>query len=113
MFVWGLVSYQHYHLAVYRADAEYGAKITDYRVAVSNKLYHPADLSVSIEGLPQKSYLLSSNKVHFNTAGRIDLDLHIKPNLKQGLHSFLVHAKSSDGWQAAYRVQHFVEKDSL
>jgi polyferredoxin len=113
MFIWGLVNYQYYHLAVYRADAEYGAEITDYRVAVSNKLYHPADLTVSIEGLPVKSYLLSNDKVHFDSAGRVDLDLHIKSNLKQGLHSFLVHAKSPDGWQAVYRVQHFVEKGKL
>lgn len=112
MFVWGLVSYQDYHLAVYRADMEYGAEITDYRVAVSNKIYHSADLSVSIEGLSPSSYDLSKHKVHFDSAGRIDLDLHIQPNLKQGLHTFLVRVKSQDGWQDAYRVQHFVEKNS-
>jgi polyferredoxin len=111
MFVWGLSHYEYYHLAVYRADAEYGAVIRDYRVAVSNKRYRGADLSVALDGLPQASYRLSATQVHFDTAGRVDLNLHIEPNLSPGLHSFMVRVSSRDGWQDSYRVQHFVEKD--
>jgi len=110
MFVWGLLSFQHYHLAVYRADTEHGAEIRDYRVAVSNKLYRPAELTVTIQGLPQKSYSLSASQAQFDSAGRIDLNLHIGSMLAPGLHSFLVHVDSLDGWQTSYRVQHFVEK---
>jgi hypothetical protein len=110
MFVWGLLNFQHYHLAVYRADTEHGAEIRDYRVAVSNKLYRPAELTVTIQGLPQKSYSLSASQAQFDSAGRIDLNLHIGSMLAPGLHSFLVHVDSLDGWQTSYRVQHFVEK---
>lgn len=113
MFVYGLMDYQYYHLAVYRADTEHGAEIRDYRVAVSNKLYRPANLTVSIEGLSEDDYSFSENNVHFDGVGRVDLNLHIKPNLEEGLHSFLVRVKSTDGWQDSYRVQHFVEKNTL
>lgn len=108
MFVWGMVDYQYYHLAVYRADTEHGAEIRDYRVAISNKLYRDAELSVSLEGLSEQDYSFSDKKARFDSAGRVDLNLHVKPNLKKGLHSFLVHVESTDGWQDVYRVQHFV-----
>jgi len=110
MFVWGLISYQHYHLAVYRADREHGAEISDYRIAISNKLYRPAELTVKIEGLSEDDYTVSDSKVHFDSAGRVDLNLHIRPTLEKGLHSFLVHVEAGDGWRDSYRVQHFVEK---
>jgi polyferredoxin len=110
MFVWGLTSYEHYHLAVYRADQQFGTVITDYRIAVSNKLYNDAELKVSIEGFPKENYRLSDHVVKFNTAGRVDLELHMEANIPPGLHTFLVHVDSMDGWHDVYRVQHFVEK---
>lgn len=110
MFVWGLVSYEPYHLAVYRADQQYGSVIRDYRVAVSHKLYRDAELTVQVEGLPENSYSLSQKTVHFEGAGRIDLNLHIDSNVPSGLHTFLVRVNSADGWRDVYRVQHFVEK---
>lgn len=110
MFVWGLIDYQYYHLAVYRADHEHGTVIRDYRVAVSNKLYQKAALRVSLEGLQQENYRFSASDVQFDTAGRVDLNLHIESNLPAGLHSFIVRVESDDGWHDSYRVQHFVEK---
>lgn len=110
MFTWGLISYNNYHLAVHRADILHGAEIRDYRVAVSNKRYKKASLAVTIDGLPQDSYTLSKPFAEFDTAGRIDLNLHIDADLAPGLHSFLVRVKSQDGWQDSYRVQHFVAK---
>ncbi|MEE8379301.1 MAG: 4Fe-4S dicluster domain-containing protein [Gammaproteobacteria bacterium] len=111
MFIWGLVDYQYYHLSVYRADKMHATEISDYRVAISNKLYRNAEVSVSVEGLSEQDYLLSNNAARFNDAGRVDLNLHIKSNLRKGLHSFLVRVESTDGWQDVYRVQHFVGKD--
>jgi polyferredoxin len=110
LFGWGLISYDHYHLAVYRADQQYGSVITDYRIAVSNKLYSDAELKVSIEGLPKQDYHLPDPVVKFTTAGRVDLTLHMESNIPPGLHTFLVHVDSMDGWHDVYRVQHFVEK---
>ena len=113
MFIWGVVSYEQYHLAVYRADQQFGTVIRDYRIAVSNKLYRTAEVAVSIEGFSDENYTLSEKLVHFDTAGRIDLKLHMEANIPPGLHSFLVHVNSKDGWHDVYRVQHFVEKTSL
>ncbi len=110
MFAWGLVSYDYYRLAVYRADAEFGSAIEDYRIRVSNKLYRDAVLTVNIEGLPKGSYVLSASEAAFNTAGKVDLELHINNTLPQGLHRFLVQVQSADGWRDSYRVQHFVGK---
>lgn len=110
MFLWGLANYDYYHLAVYRADTEFGASIEDYRIRVSNKLYQDASLTVSVEGLPEGSYELSEAQADFTDAGRVDLELHINKTLPQGLHRFLVRVKSADGWEDSYRVQHFVEK---
>ncbi|MCK4585802.1 MAG: 4Fe-4S binding protein, partial [Gammaproteobacteria bacterium] len=62
-------------------------------------------------GLDEQDYLFSDRTARFDTAGRVDLNLHIKPNLKKGLHRFLVRVESMDGWQDVYRVHHFVGKD--
>lgn len=110
MVVWGLLMYEQYHLAVYRADLAKAERIQDYRVAVSNKLYEHGQLSITVEGLPEGSYVLSSHEVNFDGVGRIDLNLHIKPVLPPGLHSVLVRAVSSDGWEDSFPLRHFVEK---
>lgn len=108
MFVWGIISYDRYHLAVYRADMSHGAEIRDYRIAVSNKIYNSAELQVNIEGLSADQYHLSQHEVTFNNAGRIDLELRVTADLPKGLHSILVHVLAADGWKDSYRVQHFV-----
>lgn len=107
MFIWGAWHYEHFHLAVYRADSMHETSIEDYRISIANKIYKPASLSVSVEGLPQQSYILSDTKAIFDTVGRIDLNLHIKPGLSEGLHSLFVRVKSDDGWEDSFRVQHF------
>lgn len=108
MFVWGLISYERYHLAVYRADTMHGAQISDYRVAVSNKLYEPAALDITLDGLDSSMYQLDQTQARFDSVGRVDLQLHIKEGLPAGVHSFLVHAQSPGGWKDSYRIQHFV-----
>lgn len=113
MFSWGLLSYESYHLAVHRADIKHGAEIRDYRVAVSNKRYAHTQLTVTVEGLPEQAYTLSMTQAEFSDAGRIDLNLHIDADLKPGIHSFLVHATSDDGWHDSFRVQHFVGRGKV
>ena len=108
MFTWGLISYEKFHLSVYRADMLHGAQISDYRIAVSNKLYGPASVNIELVGLDEDQYQLDSKLVSFNEVGRIDLNLHVKPGLPSGLHSFIVKASAENGWKENYRVQHFV-----
>ncbi|WP_455208325.1 4Fe-4S binding protein [Kaarinaea lacus] len=110
MFIWGLISYERYHLAVYRADTIQGSQISDYRIAVSNKLYDPATLDITVDGLDSAMYELDRLQVKFSGVGRIDMQLHIKEGLPPGIHPFRVQAKSPDGWKDSYRVQHFVAK---
>ena len=112
MFIWGLFSYDAYHLAVYRADKQYAAEINEYRIGVSHKLYRDAAANIRIEGLPDGSYSLSQSELQFDTAKRIDVSLSLKPVLSPGVHSFLVHVNLKDGWHDVYRVQHFVAKDA-
>ena len=108
MFVWGLVSYQSYHLAVYRADTLQGGQILDYRVAVSNKVYRNTRVTVEVQGLQQGEYELSSTEAVFDNVGRVDLLLHVKDILAPGLHPFIVKVAADSGWKDSYRVQHFV-----
>lgn len=111
MFVWGLISYESYHLAAYRADLEKSDHIQDYRVALSSKRYRPAAMTVSVEGLPAGSYRLSDHEVRFDQAGRVDLNLHIRDTLAPGLYAVLIRASSADGWSDSFRLQHFVARD--
>lgn len=110
MFSWGLAVYSPYHLAVYQAETRQGVDFKDYRIAISNKKYHPGLVSLSVQGLQADQYTLSRPKVLFDTAGRVDLYMVVEGDLEPGLHSFIVQAKSMDGWQANFRVQHFVPK---
>ncbi len=107
MFGWGLMNYQSYHISVYRADIAHGAAIQDYRIELSNKLYRPGLLKVSVSGLSADRYRLSAREAVFSTAGRQSLMLHIN-DLPQGLYTLMVQAESNDGWRTRYRVQHYV-----
>lgn len=108
LFCWGIWSYQPYHFSVYRAETLQGDQIRDYRISVANKLYHPATLTIVVEGLPSGDYALSDTQVSFTSAGRQDVNLHIGGELPPGLHPVLVHVEAADGRRESFRVQHFV-----
>jgi len=106
-FVIGIAGYQSDAFSVYRSEAWQGAKILDYRINVAHKIYHPADISFRIEGLDAGVYQLEKNTVHFDTAGRQDVKLHINESLAKGLYRFRVFASSNDGWSGVFDVTHF------
>jgi len=108
MFVWGLVSYEPYHLAAYRADITHGAEIKDYRISVSNKLYQNATAYLTVQGLPEGGFTLSKDQIQFTSANRIDVNLHINADMPPGIHRFIINVETEDGWQDSYRIQHFV-----
>lgn len=107
MFVWGLATYERYHIAAYRADTLQADQVLDYRISLANKFYAPAEFAIEIEGLPAGSYTLERNVVTSDTAGRINVGLHLSPELPKGLHPFLVRVKTNDGWEDSFRVHHF------
>jgi polyferredoxin len=112
MLTWGLYSYEPYHLAVYRADTLAQANTTqDYTISIANKMYRPAQFSVSVAGLPEGSYQLSASTINLTTAGRQSLVLSIAPDLPRGLHSFAVNVTTPDGWTGRFPMQHFSEQE--
>jgi len=106
MMIWGGLTYERYHVSVYRSDTLQGAQILDYRISVANKFYEPTHLNVTVEGLPDGSYTLEKSRVDFATAGRINVGLNISADLPKGLHPVVVRVKSDDGWEETFRVQH-------
>lgn len=109
LFSWGIWSYQPYHLSVgYLATAQ-NQSARDYRIEVSNKRYRPADLTVTVEGLPLDGYTLSSSRVSLPSVGRSSVFLDVSPKLQHGLHPFVVVVHAEDGWTGRFNLQHFVE----
>ncbi len=108
MFVWGLYTYEPERLTVYQ-DAEAGRQVHDrYRINVAHKLYRPAEVTLAVEGLPEGSYRLERDRIFFQSTGRVDVRLYLTSRLEPGVHTFLVRARSSEGWSDAFRVRHFV-----
>jgi hypothetical protein len=64
---------------------------------------------MSVEGLSQDDFTLSSPKVDLASVGRASVFLTVSPKLKRGLYPFVVVVNSSDGWSGRFSVQHFVE----
>jgi len=108
MFAWGLVSYQPYHLAVYKSEKDQGAQISEYRVNIAHKIYEAGEVKLSVAGLDKKYYSLSNNELSFDSVGREDAYVEINPGLPAGLHHFIVKAESINGWKRQIRMQHFV-----
>ncbi len=110
LFTWGLIDYDPNHMSVYRAEIEHGDTTRDYRINIANKLYHPAEVTLRVEGLSPDMYRLDEDSVAFTTAGRHNVNLHIKDGLPKGLHTISVHAQSTNGWQSRFQIQHLVER---
>ncbi|TLS77901.1 4Fe-4S binding protein [Mariprofundus erugo] len=106
-FVIGIVGYQSDEFSVYRSEAWHGEKVLDYRINIAHKLYHPTDITLRIEGLEPAHYQLQASTIHFDTAGRKDVELHIDEALPKGLYRFRVYASGDHGWSAVFDVTHF------
>jgi polyferredoxin len=109
MFAWGIWSYQPYHIAVGYLATAHNQSARDYRIEVSSKRYRPTELTMSVEGLPQDDFTLSSPKVDLASVGRTSVFLSVSPKLRHGLYPFVVVVHSNDGWVGSFNVQHFVE----
>jgi polyferredoxin len=109
MFIWGLWTYEPYHVAVDHANMRQGSAAQDYSIAVSNKLYQPAELRVRVLGLPQGTYQLSAENIKLTPIGRDTIILTISNSLPRGLYSALVEISAGDAWTKSFRVQHWSE----
>ncbi|MBI5919948.1 MAG: 4Fe-4S binding protein [Nitrosomonadales bacterium] len=109
MFTWGLLTYDPYHVTVYRGDTAEGRNFQSYRIAVSNKMYHSAQFAVKVNGLPQGSYQLSEEAFELGPVGRESVTLSILPGMQHGLASFVVEVEAADGWVGRFPIQHFTK----
>ena len=111
LFVWGLLNYDSYRLAVYKSEAAQGNQMHEYQIKIAHKLFRAGDVKIVVEGLPAEAYALTGNSLHFDSVGWQGQLLNVKSgSLEPGLHSILVRVESADGWKDSYRIQHLVTK---
>lgn len=103
----GIVGYAPANFTVYRGEAWQGNKVLEYRINIANKLYHPEDMHIRVDGLDPGAYSLEASEVHFDTVGRKDIALRLSPTLSKGLHRFSVHVDSTSGWSDEFEVMHY------
>ncbi|MBI3902889.1 MAG: 4Fe-4S binding protein [Nitrosomonadales bacterium] len=107
LFVWGIVSYSPYSIVAYRSDKSSGVMVSEYRIQVSNKVYAPAHIELSVKGLPEGGYRLEPADVELEPASRKSAILHVSPDLPKGLHLLTIEARGPDGWTGEFQVEHY------
>jgi polyferredoxin len=107
LFIWGIWTYQPYHVAVYRAENQQSSQaINNYQIAIANKLYRPAEFNVRVQGLPKDGYHLSDDSLKLAPAARGSLTLSITPDLPHGLYAINITVSAINGWIGHFRIQH-------
>ena len=107
LLAWGFVSYSPYEIVAYRSEKSAAVTVSDYRVQLSNKLYKSAKLTLAVKGLPEGGYQLDSGSLAMNPASRMDVNLHVSPDLPKGLHRIIIEARAADGWTGRFAVEHY------
>jgi hypothetical protein len=108
LFVWGLRTWEPMHVVVYRAEVQHQRGNHDYRIAISNKLYHARQVQVRVTGLSAADYELAAARIDLPPAGHESVMLSLSDKLPHGLHAFAVDV-SAAGWHVRFPVQHFSE----
>ncbi len=105
LFAAGIYGYQPADFSVFRAE-KVGSEVRDFRINLAWKLYRPGEIRLRVLGLPEGSYRLERDAVHFASAGRQDVMLHLEPGLGSGVHRFSVEAASGD-WRKRFPVVYY------
>ncbi|MGO9425244.1 MAG: 4Fe-4S binding protein [Steroidobacteraceae bacterium] len=108
LFVWGLRTWEPLHVVVYRADVQHGSGNRDYRIAISNKLYHAREVLVRVTGLAPADYRLGATQINLPAAGHDSVILSLSDKLPAGLHAFAVDV-AAEGWHVRFPIQHLSE----
>ncbi len=108
LFTWGLLSWEPLHVVVYRAEVQHTQANRDYRIALTNKLYHERDVHVSVQGLNPGEYQLSSDHVSLPAVGHQSVLLSLSDKLPHGLRAFSVDVSSAD-WHQRFAIEHLAE----
>jgi polyferredoxin len=108
LFVWGLRTWEPLHVVVYRAEVQHQPGNRDYRIAISNKLYHDRKVQVRVTGLPAEDYTLGTTEINLPPAGHESVMLSLSDKLSHGIHPFAVEV-TAPGWHDRFAVQHLAE----
>jgi len=108
LFLWGLRTWEPLHVVVYRAEVQQTQGNRDYRIAISNKLYHPRQVLVSVTGLSAGDYKLGATEVSLPSAGHESVVLSLSDKLPHGVHAFAVEVTAA-GWHSRFPIQHLSE----
>jgi polyferredoxin len=108
LFSWGLWTWEPMHVVVYRAEVQHNAGNHDYRIAISNKLYHAREALVRVTGLDAADYTLQSTHIGLPAAGHDSLRLSLSDKLSPGLHAFAVEV-TSGSWHVRFPLEHLAE----
>jgi polyferredoxin len=108
LFIWGLNTWEPLHVVVYRADVQHQAGNRDYRIAISNKLYHARQVLVRVTGLAAADYSLGATEVDLPSAGHESVMLSLSDKLPRGLHAFAVDV-TAPGWHVRFPIEHLSE----
>jgi hypothetical protein len=108
LFLWGLRTWEPLHVVVYRAEVQQTQGNRDYRIAISNKLYHPRQVRVSVTGLTAADYKLAATAVSLPSAGHESVVLSLSDKLPHGVHAFAVEVTAA-GWRSRFPIQHLAE----
>jgi polyferredoxin len=107
LFAWGFLHYSPYNIVAYRSEKSSGISVSDYQIQVSNKMYTPAQLALSVKGLPEGSYKIETENIAMTPASRTNFNLHISPDLPKGLHQVIIEARAPDGWVGRFGLEHY------
>jgi len=108
----GLASYQSEEFSVSAMAENSSGEVLDYRINIAHKLYSPVNITLQVKGL-NNTFLLDKDNIHFNTAGRQDVTLHLSDELPAGLHRFAVLASADNGWSDEFQITHFVKNRAI
>jgi polyferredoxin len=108
LFLWGLRTWEPLHVVVYRAETQHQSGNLDYRIAISNKLYHARQVLVRVTGLAAADYQLGATEVSLPAAGRESVLLSLSDKLSHGVHPFAVEVTAA-GWHVRFPVLHLSE----
>ncbi len=108
LFLWGLWTWEPLHVVVYRAEVQHQQGNRDYRIAISNKLYHARQVLVQVTGLPAADYTLGATQVSLPAAGHESVQLSLSDKLPRGVHAFAVEVTAA-GWHVRFPILHLSE----
>lgn len=107
LLVFGIKTYSPYQASVGNIGAR-NTSLSDYVVHLSNKRYRAADVHITVRGLASDQYRLDKSIVYFDSAGMFNIGLHLNTKtIRHGLHRFVVHFESNDGWHTDFPVSYY------